>query len=283
MKRFVLPLLSIVFITACEEVPPIIDFSLPYKTKDTTYIASTVPSAQHKAVLIEDITGVRCTNCPQAAAKISEVINEKSEDSVVAIALYTNHLPSFTTPWDGFPLCNSAIATTIVDYYGVPNGLPNGYVDRNIFAPSTVRFNAYTTWKNLVNQRLKLGTPVNINLQSTVNGRVATVKLNFQYNTDASSTNHKYALYLTESKIVGMQTGAPAPSDQYEHNHVLRYSFGNPLGIPFNAPLTAGRTFEKELDYTLPAEYVMENCHLVCVVTDVTTGEVVNVRSIHLK
>jgi len=280
MKHVVLALLSFVLLNACEEVPPVIDFSTPYKTKDTTYVVSPAPPAQHKAVLIEDITGVRCINCPQAAAKAEEIIIEKSEDSVVVIALYSNHLPQFTTPWDGFPLLNSTIANTIVDFYGVPSGLPNGYIDRHIFSPSTVRFNAYTTWKNLVNQRLKASTPVNISMTSSVTGRKATVKLKLAYNTDASSSTHKYALYITESGIVSKQTGA---SDTYVHNHALRYAFGNPLGIALDAPLVSGRVFEKELDYTVPSDYNIDNCHLVCVVTDANTGDVVNVRTIHLK
>lgn len=284
MKLYVLTLISLLFVLSCEEIPPKIDFSEPYVTKDTTYVATTVPQAQHKAVLIEDLTGVRCVNCPQAAAKIKEIIDEKTEDSVVAIALYLNQLPTFTTPHPGYPLCNSEVATNIVDFYGVPSGLPSGYIDRHIFSPSTVRSNTViATWKGLVNQRLKETTPVNINLDATVSGRNVAVNLKFEYNKDVSSSTHKYALYLIEDGIVGMQTGAPAPSDQYVHNHVLRYSFGNPTGIELDAPLVAGRTFEKLLDYTVPSEYDIDNLHLVCIVSDAATGDVINVRAVHLK
>ena len=66
--------------SACEEVPPAIDFSEPVvPSKDSTYTVSTEPPAQHKAVLIEDITGVRCINCPDAALKAKDKINKKSE------------------------------------------------------------------------------------------------------------------------------------------------------------------------------------------------------------
>lgn len=283
MKLYVIALLSIVFFNACEEVPPAIDFKPPYKTKDTTYVVSPAPIPQHKAVLIEDLTGVRCVNCPQAAAKALEIIASKTEDSVVAMALYLNQLSNFTTPWDGYPVCNSAIATTIVDFYGVPSGLPNGYIDRAIITPNTTRFNAYTTWKNLVDKRLREANPVNIEISDEVSGRNVSIKLKLQYNTDKSGSTHKYALYVTEDGIVGMQLGAPTPSDQYVHNHVLRYAFGNPLGNILSEPLVAGRTFEKILDYTIPAEYNIDKLKLVCVITDSNTGEVVNVREIHVK
>ncbi len=281
MKHFVVALSFVLLYSACEEIPPHIDFNEPYKTKDTTYIVSNIPAAQHKAVLIEDITGVRCVNCPQAAAKAKEIVTEKTEDSVVVMALYINQLANFTTPWDGFPLLNTAIASTMVDFYGIPSGLPSGYVDRAVYAPQTVRFYAYTTWKNLVNQRLKMSTPVNIDIQKSVNARKVTVNLKLQY-TAAVTGDHKYALYLIEDGIVSKQTGATDP-ENYVHNHALRYAFGNPLGNALTASLVPGRTFDKELDYTIPSEYNIDNCRLVCVVTDVATGEVVNVREVHVK
>lgn len=281
MKPILAILSVVVFLSACEEIPPAIDFSVPYKTKDTTYIVASVPAAQHKAVLIEDITGVRCINCPQAAAKAKEIITEKTEDSVVAMALYINQLANFTTPWDGYPLLNTAIASNIVDFYGIPSGLPSGYVDRAVYAPQTVRFYAYTTWKNLVNQRLKLPTPVNIDIQRSLVNRQLTVNLKLQY-TATVNTDQKYALYLIEDGIVSKQTGATDP-ENYVHNHALRYAFGNPLGNALTASLVPGRTFDKELEYTIPAEYNIDNCRLVCVITDVSSGEVVNVREVHVK
>src|SRR5688572_24500027 len=88
MKLFRLSLLFLIPLTflSCEEEPPFIDFSPPYKTKDTTYINLTIPPAQNKAVLIEDITGVRCVNCPDAAKKARDIVTAKTEDSVVVIA-----------------------------------------------------------------------------------------------------------------------------------------------------------------------------------------------------
>ncbi len=281
MKHFVVALSFVLLFSACEETPPAIDFSESFETNSVTYIATNIPQAQHKAVLIEDITGVRCVNCPQAAAKAKEIVTEKTEDSVVVMALYINQLPNFTIPWENNPVLNTDFASNVVDFYGIPSGLPSGYVDRAIFAPQTVRFYAYTGWKNLVNQRLKLSTPVNIEIKPTLNNRNLNVKIKLEY-TEAVNSTHKYSVFILEDSIVGKQTGAPIP-ESYVHNHVLRYAFGNPVGNTLTASLVAGRTWDKELDYTMPAEYNIDKCRLVCVVTDVTTGQVVNVREVHLK
>jgi hypothetical protein len=101
------------------------------------------------------------------------------------------------------------------------------------------------------------------------------------YNT-AVSDNHKYSLFITESGIVSKQTTLTAYDNNYVHNHVLRYAFGNAVGNALNSPLVAGRTFEKLLDFEVPADYNLAKCHVVCVVTDAVTEDVINVRQIDL-
>jgi hypothetical protein len=283
MKRlvFIGSFLALAF-SSCEEIPPYIDFTKPTVSKDTNYIASVIPAVQHKAVLIEDVTGVRCNNCPNAAQKASDIVAQKSEDSVVVMALYSgDYNVTFTAPWPGFTNVNSVYSGQVINQLGIPNALPNGYIDRAKYGAQTVRFNAFANWPNLVNQRLRLTTPVNISLEKTLNGRNLTVKMKLEY-TKTVSDNHKYSLFITESGIVSKQTTLTSYDDNYVHNHVLRYAFGNAVGNPLNATLVAGRTFEKLLDFEIPTDYKIAKCHVVCVVSDATTEEVINVRQIDL-
>lgn len=283
MKRviFLLSLVLIVF-QSCEEVPPFIDFSEPVVSKDTNYVVSIIPPAQHKAVLIEDITGVRCVNCPQAAQKAKEIVSKKTEDSVVIMALYTNHIPTFTTPYDGFPLLNSDISTQIVDHNGIPAGLPSGYIDRAIFAPQTVRYNNYSQWATLVDQRLSLSTPVNISILHSLSGRKISLDVKLVY-TQTTIVAHRFALYLTESAIISRQATTSGTKDDYIHNHVLRYAFGAAVGNLLNADLVKGRTFDKKFEYDVPLDFKINKCHIVCVILDNITNEIVNVRQISLQ
>jgi len=275
--------LSFLFFS-CEEVPPFINFEKEVKSQDTSYITTNVPAAQHKAVLIEDITGVRCNNCPKAATRAKEIVAAKTKDSVVLIGLYTTHLANFTNPYDGFEPLTSTFSFQVVSFLGPPTGLPSGYVDRAIIAPQTVRFNPFTTWASLVNLRLKEKTPVNIELSKSLAGKNLNFKMSLVY-TSAVSSTHKYALYITESKILSKQTmpDGAGEKDDYEHNHVLRFAFGLASGNTLNQTLVAGRVYERVYEYEFSANMVPENCHLVCVVTDANTNEVVNVREIDIK
>jgi hypothetical protein len=279
--------LVLALFTGCEEVPPFIDFSSAAKSKDTSYIVTTVPDPQHKIVLIEDITGVRCVNCPTAAQKIRDIIAAKSEDSVIGMALYpwptnTNSLFNNTAPYDGFPLLANEISSQMVESLGIPQGLPSGYVDRHIFSPQTVRYQAVGTWSTLVNQRLRLPTPVNITLQKSVVGKMISIDVKLQY-TEAVSGNHKFALYLVEDAIVSKQASTTGTIDTYVHNHALRHTFTLAVGQPLTETLVPGRTFEKHYEYELPSVNKMENCHVICVITSETTDEVINARKIALQ
>jgi hypothetical protein len=276
MKNLLLfiPITALLF-SACEEVPPVIDFSVPViPLKDSMYIATTVPSAQHKAVLIDDITGVRCNNCPDAAKKAMDILAQKSHDSVVVIALYANisSLSNFTTPFAGEKPLIYEGAKQIVESLGIPQGLPSGYVDRNRFAGKTERPIDRNEWINFVNERLKVKTPVNIALSRTINNRTLKVEINLAYNSAPVNANpHKYAIYILEDGIIGRQ-----------QNKTVEEPFELAVGNPLQGPYVAGKTFVKQFKYEVPAEFNLDNCHLVCAVMDGTTEEVINIREIDL-
>jgi hypothetical protein len=282
MKKIVFSLVVGAFLmNSCEEVPPFIDFSVPPEVIDTTYVTSMVPAPQHKAVLIEDITGVRCINCPQAADEIKAIVDEKTEDSVISMALYIKQLNTLTAPYPGYPNLTTDYATEMIDFLGLGTGLPTGYVDRKIYTPLTERFVQYKSWRNYVNMRLRGSTPVNIGLEKKLEGNKLTVDIKLVYTTTVSG-EHKVALYLVEDGIMSKQYGGKPTEETYIHNHVLRYNFGTSLGTKLEAALTPGRTFEKKLKYEIPADFKQDKLHVVCVVTDAVTHEVINVRKIHL-
>lgn len=273
--------ISIIF-HSCEEVPPYIDNTVRPDIIKESFVAGSVPQAQHKAVLIEDITGVRCINCPKAAKTIMDIIADKSEDSVIAMALYINQQPNSTTPYSGFPLLNSVYASEMVDYLGIPLGLPACYIDRSVFGSSSERpLLLNGQWANHVNSHLGSTSPVNISLDGRLNGNKLNAEIELVY-TSTVNSEHKVALYLLEDSIMSKQYGGTPTEETYIHNHAMRYSFGASMGVNLYGSLEPGRTFKGNVSYELPSEYKKDQLSLVCVVTDATTYEVINVRKVHI-
>lgn len=276
---FLFGLFSLTFLASCVEDSPYIDLEA---TDLRTYLSATPPPAQHKAVLIEDITGVRCINCPQAAATAASIASARTEDSVVVVALYSKEYnTTLTSPYSGFPGLNSSFSSQIISQMGPPVGLPYGYIDRSNFGGSN-RWIQPSLWSAKVNERLKMSSPVNISFTKSVSGNKLTASITMEY-TATISGNHKYSLLITESGVVSKRLGTSGEDPNYVHNHVLRYAFGSATGSAFPASLVPGRKFVKDIEYTLPSDIKIDNCSLICIISDVATEEVINVRQIHLK
>jgi hypothetical protein len=89
------------FMVACEETPPFIDYSRPIVLlNDTTYLVTTIPASEDKRVLVEDLSGVRCVNCPDANATAKAIL-AKNPEKVVVLTLFPISLKIYTTPYEG--------------------------------------------------------------------------------------------------------------------------------------------------------------------------------------
>jgi hypothetical protein len=280
-----LSLFFIILISCKEENPGIILKDPPPPLKDTTYIATDVGAQDFKRALLEDLTGVRCVNCPQAAAKAKELSN-KFKDTLVVMALYVKSFETqFTSPWDGHEDLRTDVAENIANAVGMPTGLPGGYVDRHRFTSQASLF--ISQWENAVKERIGGASPVRIELdyEALANNEII-IKSKLTYTQDRSSEQHKVALYITENNIIGKQaTNEPGRSPyiiDYSHEHVLRSAITQPLGNLLTSPLTLGRVFEKDFSFEWPAAWNRNKCYLVGVVMDARNESVIQVAQIKL-
>lgn len=256
----------------------------PVAQKDTSYISSDNLSSVFKKVLLEDITGVKCVNCPKAAEE-SVRLKEKYGDTIIPMAIYIKSLPIYSTPWgDGNPDLRTDVAEEIANAIGMPVGLPGGYVDRFKFGASAPL--VINQWENSYKQRTGL-SPVIITLSYEVapNNKII-VRTKLFYTEDKSNENHKLALYFTESGLIGKQsTNEPGKSpyiEHYEFNHVLRGSIGNALGARLEEPLVKGRVFEKDFEIDWNKDWNISKCTLIAVVLDESDNSVIQVEEIAL-
>jgi hypothetical protein len=295
MTKWALFVVVVFSLISCEEENHGIIFDEPAPVlKDTTYITSNVPAQPNKKVLLEDLTGVRCVNCPQAAAKAHE-LSLKYKDELVVMGVYLTAQPQFTAPWQGFERLSTAVAQEIANAIGNPQGLPSGYVDRYKFGGSTAAFGV-NLWDGYIQQRL--GTsPVKIELDyanGTDNKRVFKTKLTY---VAPVAQQHKLALYIIENDIISKQSTIPGDSiwngvdyqkvtsgyiDDYSHQHVLRTAVTQPLGELLTAPLERGRVFEKDLEFEWPAAWKQNKSYLIAVVINAQDESVVQVEKIKL-
>jgi hypothetical protein len=269
---FVFGLMAIIW--GCKEEPPYINYDEPNTTIDTTWLKTSPSAAQVKQVLVEDFTGVKCANCPDAT-KITVALQDANPGRVNVVGIQLLNLQDpYTKPIDEDghkskqDMRTQAGSDIAINIVGIPSSLPSGDVNRVKFDDKPEILLSRTDWTAKTNAELTKPTPVNINLAwvTEINGKPVAdneiwVDVILEYTEALSDTNY-LTIMLLEDSIIDVQEYVdytPFPpvtsfNDNYVHMHVLRGIMTATTGDLINkkdAPLVPGRTFLKRYKYTV--------------------------------
>lgn len=275
-------ILALFGLQGCKEVPPFINYTEPDKPLlDTTYIVTTLPAVQSKRVLLFDVTGVRCNNCPNAALKAEEISNN-NPGKVSVLGLFITSSPSLTAPWPGYDTLSSSTSEYVMQNIEAPGSLPKGSVDQAKF--NGARMIEPTEWTSRVAERLLLTTPVNLETSSQYNSttREARISVKATY-TQNVTVPHKMVIAIMENGIIGKQSTLTGHEDAYEFNHVLRTTLTDPTGLLLTDALNAGRVYEKQYKFVIPAKWKAENCKVIAWIYESTDKNVQQVSEAFIK
>jgi hypothetical protein len=220
-----------------------------------------------RKVLLEDVTGHKCINCPDAA-DIARSLKAQYGEQVIIMAI---HAGFFATPNASGEFTydfRTAVGGEIHNYYGFIT-YPSGMVNRSTpeSAPSPVLNSS--EWGDAVAEQLALPQQASIhidNIYDPGNRNLQThIEINFLETLDGE---FYFAAYLIESEIVQPQASTAGILEDYEHNHVLRASmngtWGQPVGGDGNA--VSRELSTHDLSITLDEEWVAEHCELIVIV-----------------
>ncbi|MEI8101044.1 MAG: Omp28-related outer membrane protein [Bacteroidota bacterium] len=271
-------------ISCSEELPPVIMTAEEKPLLDTFYLGS-VPAASPKKVLLFDVTGVRCNNCPKAAV-LAKSLASSNSGRVEVVALYPKTPMSLTFPWSGFDTMSTLEADQIATALGGITSLPLGAVDQVAYNGSKLLNTS--DWGAAVTAQLGKASLFNLNIKST--WKPADGKSRVEIKAVASSTissNYKWVVAITESGVKSKQSDQDAPGgsvEDYDHEHALRGVVGSTLGSDVNtSSVSAGYTREKHFYLVPKAKWVAANCDIVVWIYDANTKEVVQVERVSLK
>lgn len=263
--------MALVLFSSCEEEPPFIDYNPPKILFDTTYIDNNIPAPQRKITLLEDISGVKCPNCPDAT-KIALATKTELQGRLNLVVIHPNisALGSFvdpvTTPFvskqDFRTDAGKAICEQII---GTPNSLPRGSVDRVKFTDQLAILTDRTIWNAKIKERDALTTPVNLEIkQLPAAANQILIEVSMHY-TQAQTDSNYLSVMLLEDSMIDVQEYQTVVDgiitqkfdSAYVHNHVLRDMFTLYTGELLNKSgitLTAGRVIKKRYLYNIPSD-----------------------------
>lgn len=258
----------------------------PYTEKPDT---TTTDTADARKMLLEDYTGYKCTNCPQAAEIIHSLFETYNKGNLIVVAV---HSGDFAEPGSA-PFTydfrvkegkewNSFFA---VSEQGNPNGLINriGYKDAaHIIAKEAWAETLFGIKDNKADMKIDLSATYSAS-ENKIKADVAIKYIN------AGKSNHKVVVLVTEDSIVDAQIDAGITKTDYVHNHVLRAVFNGAWGTQLSTTdIAAGTTINKSFELTIPNDtkhpWRPEKLKIVAFVhDDGDTYEVLQVEETSLK
>lgn len=174
-----------------------------------------------RAVLIEDFTGQRCVNCPNAASEIERLQEEYGRNNVVAVAIHSGPLAIYST--DKVTGLRTSLGDDYYDYWGV-EAEPSGLINR------TGGVMLLDKWAAKIHQELQTEAPIELTVRANSSDD-GTVEIDVEYLAVKDFVG-KLQVWITEDRIVAPQMLPDGTLVwEYVHNHVLRSAVNGPWGV----------------------------------------------------
>ena len=267
-----LPALALLLMVSCKPMP-----------ESERLIPNEIETTSGRSVLIEDYSGVRCSNCPGAAKMITKVA-EAHGDKVVIVALHgSTDNKVGTDPQVDPKELYSPEAKTYFERLQAGGSLPFATFNRRPlpsnsnkpFSPSP------TQWPGEMQAVRKLPQLYKIDLQVSESDRKVTTRCTAKAldpATQGTAPELYLQLWLIEDDIIAPQYFGSGLKENHQHNHIFRQTLNGIDGEPYQLGQSYDKTSAIERKVIVP-----DHCSVVAILYDHKTGEVYEVAKAPLK
>ena len=223
-KKYIILILSTLMTAACSHID---------EDEQLIYVK---PEPAKRVVLLEDFTGQRCVNCPNATEIIEQLQQTYGDSAFIAVAIHGGPL--------GFSgnATLTGLATSAGDEYFNHWNLeyqPVGMVNRH----EAVN---YTDWATAVKEEMAKAAPLEMKMSASLKQGQIIIKLKV-FGVDGSTTG-KLQIWLLEDQITALQLMPDGTANtNYVHSHVLRSPVNGLWGEDFT--IHEGETKEQTMSF----------------------------------
>ncbi len=224
-----------------------------------------------RVVLIEDLTGVECPNCPKGTEALEDIANKCSKSVIAVVGIHGNFL---TKPINKNGIVSkydfrSPKSIELEEYLKPYLGKPSVQINRRHFeGEDYTAVDFIEQWASYIDQELSKPVEVEIKVSKSYNANNRKLDLDFTGTSLITEQgNFKITVYLTESNIIDPQINSTEIIEEYEHKHVLRDMMTKATGDDFASNIVKGNNYNKQYSYTIPSEFIAENMEVVVMVS----------------
>lgn len=232
------------------------------------------PKVERK-ILIQEFTGIRCINCPNAAKAMHDFQQTEDGKSAVVVAIHPDNT-DFSRPIAGFSLSTATGGEYFLYYSG--NELPAAII--NSGSLNTVLGEWVGKAMSELAKPAVLTMDVTTDYDETSRKLTANYKVTFN---EVVESDLSVLVWITESGIIGTQLMPDGSRNkEYEFNHVLRASLNGTWGTNIGKSFTTGQVVDGTAEIQIPEEWNPENCEVVAFAFQTGSKAVENVETAHV-
>jgi hypothetical protein len=237
-----------------------------------------------RTVLVEEVTGVRCQNCPLGTQTLVGLQQQYGADKLVVVSIHA--AGNFSIPYSSSKYnFSTPEIKELANYIGPLFGFPTASINRRLLANEvSVFLTPHTRWGGEVAQDLLQDPSLAINLNNTFDPTTRSLSIKVGMLPDQLITEeHRLTVLITQDSIVDPQLSGSTLIPNYIHRHVVRDVVSATSGDIILEPLEAGQLVEKTYTVSLPADWEAKHCSVVAFVSKATSNkEVIQVTEKHV-
>ncbi len=243
---------ALLFLAACKEQPILI----PDPSLNVT----------GRTVLVEEVTGVRCQNCPMGSQTLVALQQQNGADKLVVASIHA--AGNFSIPYSNQEDFRSPEIQELANYIGPLEGFPTASIDRRLLTNETSIFiTPSTRWGGEIAQDLQQDPSLAISLENTFDPASRALNIKIGILPDQELTGeHRLTILITQDSIVSQQLNGATLNPNYIHRHVVRDVVTAPSGDIIVEALEAGQLVNKTYNVSLPATWEAKHCSVIAFV-----------------
>ena len=217
------------------------------------------PADVNRAVLIEDFTGQRCSNCPTATDEIENLVEQYGDTAVIAVGIHSGPL-GFAGSSTQVGLMTD-IGNEYFEHWGISTQ-PAGIVNRSSGILQ------WSEWATAVRTEIAKQATLSVEISNSYDESSRRLDISVSSLGTNGTTIGKLQVWLVEDGITAIQTMPVSQGGgnnfDYVHNHVFRAAVNGTWGDDFT--LAESETVTDDFTYTLPIDWKAENVSVVAFV-----------------
>ena len=281
---FIITSILLILFSSCDKIEP------PFMEGCSNCCGDANSGEPIKRILVEEFTGHKCSNCPNASRILDNLV-EIYCDHIVIVACHPSN-QDFTEPNDLGPLSvdfRREECAEIGNEFGFW-GFPSALINRKNIEGNYFLFTS--EWSTVIDNLLfdstgeKIAPDLDINITNTIidfdfNNKIMDINISLEF-LNPLEGNYSLAVLITESNIISGQYDGEDFIHDYVHNHVYRSAVNGTWGEPIDH--SQFKILEKNYSFSFePANnvnwidewYNIDNCAVVAYVYNTETMEII--------